>query len=118
MLPAKNRLTKREDFKTVYENGKFYVANGLAMKLIRNQLSFTRVGFSVGKKFSKKATDRNKARRILREVFRKELKSIKPGFDIVIIHNKTDRAPDLKDVSNNARRLLVRANCLEIKNQK
>lgn len=47
----------------------------------------TTLGFSVGLKFSKKASERNKVKRWMREAVRKELENIKPGYEIVFLIN-------------------------------
>jgi ribonuclease P protein component len=88
MLPAKNRLIKKEDFNKAYQKGKIFAGENIAVKISKNQISETRIGFSVGKKFFKKAVARNKAKRRLREAIRPYLVKIKPGFDIVIFFRK------------------------------
>lgn len=84
MLPSKNRLVDKADFEKVYKNGRFFSANGVSVSFAPNDLKKTRVGFSVGKKFSKKAVQRNRARRLLRESVHLHLKEINNGFDIVV----------------------------------
>lgn len=84
MLPKKNRLTDRADFQEIYKNGRFFSLNSIAIQFLPNNTKETRVGFSVGKKYLKKATERNKARRILREIISTELSRINTGIDIII----------------------------------
>jgi ribonuclease P protein component len=85
MLAKKNRLVKRTDFSAIYAKGTYAASDGLAIKYLRSGLMETRLGFPIGKNFSKKAVERNKARRILREAVRLNLAALKPGFDIVIM---------------------------------
>jgi len=53
-------------------------------------MSVTRIGIVVGKKFSKKAVERNRVKRILREEVRKLYGQLDTGYDIVIFVKKTD----------------------------
>lgn len=94
MLPYKNRLIKRGDFEKVYKYGKFFYFRNIALKIGKNDLDEARVGFSVGLKFSKKAIERNRMKRQLREVFHKMLGEIKKGMDIVVIVKKGKNKED------------------------
>lgn len=104
MLPKKHRLTKREDFATVFSKGSFIgISEGVAIKILRNNLECTRLGFPVGKNYSKKATERNKARRILRSASLQYLKTLKPGFDIIVLI----KADSFKDIDFKKTSLLL-----------
>lgn len=85
MLSRKYRLQKEKDFELVFKKGKPFCSEFLFLKLIKNDLKISRFGFVVGKKIAKKSTDRNKIKRRLRDIVRKKLEKIKPGFDVVII---------------------------------
>ncbi len=87
MLPKINRL-KKEDFTKIAERGRFFAAGSIALKILENEKNIQRIGFSIGKKFSKKAAERNAIRRKLREIFRGELKKIKKQADILVIIGK------------------------------
>lgn len=88
MLARENRLTKKEDFSRVYENGRYFCQNNISIKFLKATGLEVRVGFSIGKNYSKLATERNKARRILRHAMLKNITNIKPGYDIVIMLKK------------------------------
>jgi ribonuclease P protein component len=90
MLPAKNRLTKKIDFANVYRIGKYFSEDPLSVKICRNGLENTRIGFSIEKKFFKKAVERNRMKRLLREAFQENLKSLKEGLDIVVFYKKSE----------------------------
>jgi ribonuclease P protein component, eubacterial len=113
MLSIKNRLIKREDFSKAYQKGNFFAGENIAIKATRNKLPETRVGFSVGKKFFKKAVARNKAKRRLRESVRPYLVKIKPGFDIVIFCRKGGLILEkngLSEAKKELREIIKRAN--------
>jgi ribonuclease P protein component len=87
MLNQKNRLTKKKDFDAVFGQGQGFKQGCLYFKIKENDLSSSRFGFIVSKKFSKKAVERNKIRRRLREIIRKKLPKIKKPIDLVVIVN-------------------------------
>lgn len=85
MLSGRNRLKKNKDFEKVLKEGKGFKEDFLYLKVKKNNLKSSRFGFVVSKKFSKKATIRNKIKRRLSELVRTKLPRIKKGIDIVII---------------------------------
>lgn len=85
MLSKQHRLTKDNDFESVFKKGKNLDSEFLFLKLRKNGSEISRFGFILSKKISKNAAVRNKIKRRLREIIRKELGNIKSGFDIVIV---------------------------------
>ena len=73
MLPKQERLTRNSEFVYVYSR-KRSVANSLLVLYVTNpkrDVSVpTRVGFIVGKKVHKHAVKRNRAKRLIREVYK------------------------------------------------
>lgn len=102
MLSKLHRLTKNKDFQKVFKKGRFIYSHQdfLRVKFLKNNLPNSRFGFVVSSKVSNKASKRNKIKRFLREVVRKKLDKIKPGFDIVIITQKAVVEKSLKDISS------------------
>jgi len=95
MLSHKNRLIKRGDFEAVYRQGRPLFCGIIGLKVKTNLLDATRLGISVGIKFSKKAVERNKIKRQIREIFRKNIDSVKKGFDMVVFINKKDNKEEV-----------------------
>jgi len=85
MLKKENRLTKKKDFELLFKEGKSVKQSFLYLKYKENNLEVNRFGIIVGKNFSKKAVERNKTRRRIREALRKRAVEIKQGFDIAIV---------------------------------
>ncbi|MDO5713933.1 MAG: ribonuclease P protein component [Tissierellia bacterium] len=77
-------LKKDQDFTQVYKKRKTYGNRNLTLYIRKNNLPFTRVGFSINKKVGK-AVIRNKLKRRLRELFRKHQDIIKTGYDLVFV---------------------------------
>ena len=106
MLPSKNRLTKGTDFNNVYRKGTFFSEGPLSLKTASNNLENTRIGFSIEKKFFKKAVERNRMKRLLREAFQQNLKNVKKGLDIVVFYKKNESDPDLKIISELVKKII------------
>ena len=92
MLEQKNRLKKQKDFEAAFEYGCGFKQDSLYLKINGNNLQSSRFGFVVGKKFSKKAVERNRIKRILREVVKERIEEVKRGIDVVIIVNPEAKA--------------------------
>ena len=90
MLPASNRIKCNTDFQKIFKQGATAAKDFLLLKYLPNNLKKTRIGMSVGLKYSKKATDRNKAKRILRACAASQLENIKPGYDIIFFLKNTN----------------------------
>jgi len=87
MLPAKYRLKDNKEFNSVFRSGKTISSEVLVMKLQPDLEGKTKVGFSVGLKFSKKAFQRNRIKRWMREAMRENIEKIKPGSQILFLIN-------------------------------
>jgi ribonuclease P protein component len=95
MLPREKRLANPRDFKRVYQKGSFFSAGIFNAKYLPNKLDFTRIGIVVSKKISKKATERNKIKRLFREAFRALHQEVPTGLDIVVNVNPNAQGLDL-----------------------
>ena len=85
MLGAENRLKKKKDFEKIFKQGRGFKRGHLYLKITKNGLEHSRFGFIVGKNFSKKAVERNKIKRKLRELIKENLNKIKTGTDCVLV---------------------------------
>jgi len=113
MLKIENRLKKQKDFENVFKNGRGFKQGSLYLKVQKNDLELVRFGFIVSKKFSKKAVDRNKIKRILREIVKVELPKIKPGIDIVILVNPGTEI-DFEKLQKTVKDLFKKSKCLTL----
>lgn len=112
MLPLKNRLKKREDFAKTFSKGAYAGYDGLSIKYASNSLKDSRIGFPVGKNYSKKAVVRNRTRRILREVCGQHLANIKPGFDIIVMIKPEYQNLEFQKTVTELKKVFQKANLL------
>lgn len=62
------RLKKRSDFVRVQKEGRKWISKGLIVEIAENQESAMRAGFTVSKRVSKLAVERNLVKRRLRSI--------------------------------------------------
>jgi ribonuclease P protein component len=106
MLPAKNRLIKRVEFNNVYRKGILFSEGPISLKAAANNLGHSRIGFSIEKKFFKKAVERNRIKRLLREAFHQNMKNIKNSLDIVVFYKRSEKNPDFKIILEMIKKLI------------
>ncbi len=85
MLSSKNRIKKKKEFDSVFNLGKTVSNKNYILKIKDSNRSFPRFAFVVPSRFEKRATKRNRIKRVFREVVRSLLPFIKGGFDIIFI---------------------------------
>jgi ribonuclease P protein component len=83
-FPRNRRLLKPDDFSRVFNQGRrssdrFFLVLGML-----NQAGDTRLGMAVSKKNCRRAVDRNRIKRMIRESFRHHLESL-AGLDLVVV---------------------------------
>jgi len=84
-LPKKERLRKDKEFQAVFREGKKLWINSILLIIYKpNSLNYRRLGIVVSKKI-KKATQRNKVKRWIRELFRRNKDWFPENCDIIII---------------------------------
>lgn len=110
MLPKRNRLKKNKDFENVFKKGQGFKEDFLYLKIKKNNLESSRFGFVVSKKFSQKATARNKIKRRLRELVKVKLPKIKKGIDGVIIIMPGFKINDFWELEEIINKLFEKAN--------
>jgi ribonuclease P protein component len=93
-LRPTDRLKRREEFRRVQDTGKkHHTRHFLVVVLARPDDGPPRIGVTVTKKVGN-AVQRNRVKRLVREVFRRERARFPMGCDVVFIAK--DGAPDLR----------------------
>jgi ribonuclease P protein component len=90
----KHRLG-RSDFERIFRDGARARSELLTVVVLENGLAHSRLGLSVGKRVSKRAVDRNRVRRVLREAFRLSRADLPVGIDVVLIAPPGAKRPAL-----------------------
>jgi ribonuclease P protein component len=93
-LSRKERLSLNRDFERVFKEGKKIWFGRFLLLIYRpNELGFRRLGLVVSKKIGT-AVERNRVKRLLRELFRKNKELFPEGADLILIPH-----PNLKKLS-------------------
>ncbi len=89
MLNKANRLTKDKEFSGVFKpergKGRSSYDKLIGIKTAANNLHSIRFGILISTKISKKAVERNKIKRQIREIIRLQMGELKDGYDCVVI---------------------------------
>lgn len=86
MLSSEYRLKKKINFARIEIDGKMIQSRSFGMGIYdRKDNDPSHFGFIISTKISKKAVIRNRIKRIMSEVIRKNLKSLKNGYDILFL---------------------------------
>lgn len=85
MLSKKYRFHSRGGVRWVYQHGKTIRTPWLSLIFVRNAKRFTRFSVVVSKKVDKSAVVRNRIRRRVYEVLRKNMEYIPRGYDYIFV---------------------------------
>ncbi len=84
VFPRRNRLTEAADFDRVFKSARRSRDGHFTVLYHTNDLGYPRLGLAIAKKRVRRAVDRNRLKRIVRESFRLAKKQL-TGVDIVIM---------------------------------
>ena len=77
------RLKNRPEFRRCYDQGVRVPSRSFTLFALPNELEYGRLGIAATRKFGS-AVERNRAKRLLREVFRR-LGELTAGLDVVVV---------------------------------
>ena len=113
-LSKKEKLRKNKEFQAVFKEGKKLWVNSILLIIYQpNNLNYRRLGIVVSKKI-KKATQRNKAKRWIRELFRRNKDLFPESCDIIIIPHPNLLNLSYKDFVEVAKEKLLSLKGIEI----
>jgi len=104
-------LRYKRDFDRLYKKGRSTGDKYIVVFHITNGLPYTRKAFLASKKVGG-AVARNRARRLMKESFRKLENEIKPGKDILLIARNTIVGAGCAEVEASIRKALVKSGLL------
>jgi ribonuclease P protein component len=108
MLPSHNRIPTSR-ITHVLRFGKRVRNEALQLAVAKGEGDVSRFAFVVSTKVDKRATHRNRTRRLLSEAIRMHMKNIVPGFDCVLVAKQDMYAMGQSDVESLVRPLLVQS---------
>jgi ribonuclease P protein component len=81
------KLHLKNDFDKTFSCGKRHINNYFVIIYNKNFLGYTRIGITIKRKFGK-AHKRNKLKRYIREIYRRNKSLFPQGYDIVFLPRK------------------------------
>jgi|SaaInlStandDraft_5_1057022.scaffolds.fasta_scaffold129903_1 ribonuclease P protein component len=118
MLKKENRITKQNEFDAFWgkdfkqKKGLNIAGKFLIVKIFNNSLKYNRFGFIVNNKIDKRATERNKIKRRLRNIVQREQSQIKGNYDCLIITKPSIKHKELGEIKTELIGLLKKLNLL------
>lgn len=88
MLKKANRISSRKEFERVKREGSLMNGNWWSVLVANSGDKEKKVGIVISKKISKKAVERNRARRLIAEGVRRNLELVPEGDRIVFLVKK------------------------------
>lgn len=113
MFSKKNRLKKRDEFNLTFKKGKTFKNRFLKVKVKKVKNEEKKIGFVAPVKIFKKAVERNKVKRMLREAFKPFLEKIPEGNYIILIAKKGIEKKELEEIEREINKILIQANILK-----
>lgn len=113
-FPKSERLSRQKDIEACLRTGKRYRHPLLTIYIRWREGGERRVGFSVGKKVARRAVERNRIKRWLREAYRTKRWAMREGFDLFVIAQPGCAAANFQEVDAALTELLVKAKVLKL----
>lgn len=113
MLKKQFRVTSDRDIKKVYKKGLFKSGKLLKVNVLSNRRDFSRVAVVTSKKIEKRATRRNKVKRVTREAVKEIYSKIGKGYDIIINVKGEALGAKLVDIKSDLTSILKKLKVIE-----
>ncbi|MCG8482053.1 MAG: ribonuclease P protein component [Clostridia bacterium] len=99
------------EFKRVYRRGSLKAGRYLVLYTLKNRYENNRLGITTSKKVGK-SVKRNKARRLMKEIYRIYKDQLEIGYDIIFIARKNMESASFVELETTTERLLKRIKLL------
>lgn len=110
MLARKNRIIGKSNFEKIKNEGILYQGKAFGLAVLkREESNLPRFAFVISTKISKKAVERNRAKRRLGEAVRKNLDKTKNGFDVLFLAKKEILKSSAAEIADEITRLFKEA---------
>lgn len=108
MLHKDERISRGKEYKCIYNNGKRMPGKYIIVFAYKNQLPHNRFGIVTSKKVGN-AVVRNRAKRQIREIIKKNLDQLQPGYDVVVVSRYNIKEAVYIDLEKDFLRLMRKA---------
>ena len=112
MLHKDWRITRSQQYSFVYKKGRRLAGKYLIVFLVQSDYHGRRFGIVTSKKIGNAVT-RNRAKRQIREVIRKNLSGLPKGYDVVVVARYTVKEATFGLIESDFLRLIRKANVSE-----
>ena len=96
-FPKSSRLLRRWEYLRVQRGGKKLHTPGFLVLYKKNRIGNTRLGIAVSKKYGN-SVQRNRIKRLLREVFRRNSQLFPQSVDIVFVPKRIKEVPGYSEI--------------------
>jgi ribonuclease P protein component len=110
--PLKKFRLKGKEFEEVLKKGRSFRCKSLVLKVLENK-GGKKFGFLISKRILKKAVERNRLKRRLREILREKVEKIKDGVRVVFITLSGLEKKDFKELKEIFEKLLRKSKLLK-----
>ena len=107
MLKKENRIRSKKEFLEIKNKGKVLYSPLFGFLMCQENDDLKKFGFIVSKKISKKAVDRNRIRRVLSEVVRKNLDKFKNGTRVIFLTKQEILGKKMVEVEKEVKKFLI-----------
>ena len=112
MLKRINRLKKRYQFNYVYKSGEHFSGEHMVLYVVSSKTKNIKVGLAVTKKVGH-AVVRNRVRRRLREIIKKQVPNLKQNNNIIVVVARDNiTSASFETLTNEFSKLIKKANLI------
>lgn len=108
MLPKTKRLTKKKDFMKLAVQGRSIFGPFATLRVRQTPKISTKVAFITSTKVFKKAVDRNRAKRRMREVVRLVWSDLPPGMQLLFVLKPESKDAEYSKLVEEVKRLVAK----------
>ncbi len=109
MLPREYRLKKKKEFNSTFKKSRSFQNDFFEMK-VKKVKEGKKIGFVAPVRLFKKANERNKIKRKMRESFRNNIDNISDGIYMIIIAKEKVREKNVKELEDIIQKTLSKYN--------
>jgi len=111
VLQKKYTLTAK-DFQATMQKGRAHQNSSFLLKFLKNNTKTLRIGVGVSSKITRKATQRNYHKRVLRALLKETIKDFTVGYNVIFIIQKGAEEKNFKELKKDVQDLLRRIGLL------